>query len=223
VDTFLTVLFTIIQIALVGMGIAVSVRPPKERRHIWEVAIVFVALGAMAIVVSAWQSARASSTQERLQNELKASIASVPKSTAAEFMKSGGNVTVVGKERTWGLTQEQLTLLTRRMAPFASTADRGNLITASMSDPDSTKFGFGLVAAFRAAGWVLAGSGLGRAMFSGPVAGVIVKIHSRESDPPGLRPFVATLREAGIEPVGEIDDKMPNERFEIIVGDKPGD
>jgi hypothetical protein len=223
VDTFLTIAFAVIQIVLVGMGIGVSVRPPKERRHIWGVAIMFVAFGAMAIVVSVWQSARASSTQERLQNELKASIANVPRSTAADFMKSGGNVTVMGKAKPWGLTQEQLATLTRRMAPFSSAENRSGLIDASMSDPESIKFGFGLVSAFRAANWVLPGSGMTRSLFTGPVVGIIVVVHSREADPPGLRDFILTLKEAGIEVSGEIDDKLPSERFRIVVGSRPED
>jgi hypothetical protein len=121
----------------------------------------------------------------------------------------------------WGLSLEQLRLLSRRMAPYASEDDRGELITCIMGDPDSTKFAFSLVEAFRTAGWKLPGSGFSQAIFNGPVEGIIIVLNSKEVNPPGLAEFVATLREAGIQPVGQLDDKMPANKFRIIVGRKP--
>jgi hypothetical protein len=51
--------------------------------------------------------------------------------------------------------------------------------------------------------------------------GIIVKIHSRDSNPPSLREFVTTLREAGIEPTGNIDAELPANEYQIIVGAEP--
>ena len=107
------------------------------------------------------------------------------------------------------------------MSPFAQTDDRGDLITCVLGDPDSTKFAVHLVGAFRAAGWNLSGSGFNQAIFSGTPTGLIIKLHSQDSTPPGLQEFVMTLRESGIEPVGEIDTALPPDRFQIIVGGKP--
>jgi hypothetical protein len=126
---------------------------------------------------------------------------------------------IVGQR--WGLTEGQLADLSRKMAPYASNRDRGDLITCILGDPDSTKFALALVAAFRNAGWNLTGSGYNQAVFSGAAEGIILKVHSKESSPSGLLELVTTLRQAGIEPIGELDDKVPSQEFQIIVGRKP--
>lgn len=125
------------------------------------------------------------------------------------------------KGQSWGLTADQLTLLSRRMAPYATSRDRADLITSILGDSDSAKFAISLVAAFRASGWKLSGSGFSQAMYSGNPVGIIIQLHSRDSSPRALSEFVTTLREAHIEPVGEIDDKVPAGDFRIIVGRKP--
>jgi hypothetical protein len=121
----------------------------------------------------------------------------------------------------WGLDAGHLALLSQRVAKYGSPRDRGDLITCILGDPDSTKFATNLVGAFRAAGWNLTGSGYSQAVFSGIVKGVVVKLHSKDSNPPGLNEFVATLRESGIEPTGEIDSNVPPDVFRIIIGMKP--
>lgn len=126
---------------------------------------------------------------------------------------------IVGQK--WGLNAEQLTVLTRRMIPYASSRERGDLITGVLGDSDSTKFAMNLVAAFRAAGWNIPGSGFNQAIFTGNPTGIIFKLHSRTSNPQGLQEIIATLREAGIEPTGEIDANVPEADFQIVVGRKP--
>lgn len=126
---------------------------------------------------------------------------------------------IVGQK--WGLSAEQLVLLSRRMARFASPRDRGDLITCVLGDPDSTKFAANLVAAFRSAGWNLPGSGYNQAIFSGPLQGIIFNLHSRDSNPPGLSEALATFRESAIQVSGIIDEKIPEQDFQIIVGSKP--
>lgn len=121
----------------------------------------------------------------------------------------------------WGLTADQLALLSRRVAPYASEKERGDLITCSLGDPNATRFAAGLVAAFRNGGWKLPGSGYNQAIFNNPVEGVWVKVNSRDDHVDALSEFVTTLREAGIEPKGEIDEQIPSGDFRIIVGAKP--
>lgn len=121
----------------------------------------------------------------------------------------------------WGLSDEQLALLSRRVAPYAPAKERGDLITCSLGDPSTTRFASGLVAAFRNGGWKLPGSGFNQAVFGAPIEGVFVKLHSKDDHVPALTEFVSTLREAGIEPRGEIDESIPAGDFQIVVGAKP--
>jgi len=121
----------------------------------------------------------------------------------------------------WGLTAEQLITLSKRLSLYAMPKARGDLITCVLGDPDSTKFALSLVSAFRSAGWNLPGSGYNQAVFSGNPIGVIVKLNSRESKPAGLSEFVATLKESGIEPTGEVDSGVPSDEFQIILGRRP--
>lgn len=127
---------------------------------------------------------------------------------------------LIAREK-WGIDNEHLAILSQRESKYASQRDRGDLITCILGDPDSTRFAQTLVAVFRAANWHLTGSGLNQAIFGGVVEGVIVKLHSKDSSPPGLAEFVITMRESGIEPKGEIDEKIPPEEFQIIIGRKP--
>jgi hypothetical protein len=128
---------------------------------------------------------------------------------------------MVAANKPWGMTPDQLASLSRAMSAFSSPEDRGDFITAAMNDPDSQRFANQLVGVFRAAGWNLPGSGMSMALFSGPVDGVHIVISSKEAKPPGLGPFVQSLRAAGIEPVGEIDPEENPSRFRIIIGSRP--
>jgi len=121
-------------------------------------------------------------------------------------------------EQKWGLSAEQLISLSRRISVLHKPEDTGDLITCVLGDPDSTKFAVNLVGAFEVAGWR---NSLSQAIFSGNPTGIIIKLNSQQSDPPGLREFVGILREAGIEPTGEVDSKVPSDHFKIIVGRKP--
>lgn len=136
-------------------------------------------------------------------------------------LQVGGNLIVNPGNGHWGLNDEQLSLLSRRLAPFAQQKDRGDLITCVLGDSASTRFAVNLVAAFRKAGWNLPGSGYNQSIFSGVVEGIILKVNSKDAKPLGLLEFVMTMREAGIEPVGEIDTSIPPENFRIVVGLKP--
>lgn len=134
----------------------------------------------------------------------------------------GAIVSVPAPERAWGLTEEQLRILALRMAPYAPSNERDGFITALMNVSESEKFGFDLVTAFREAGWLLPGIGLNRSVLSGYVEGVVIKSGSNDvSNVLGLLDFVKTLREAGIEPVGQFDGSIPSDEFRIIVGHKP--
>jgi hypothetical protein len=126
----------------------------------------------------------------------------------------------VGMPR-WGLTEGQLTTLANRMRPFGGPIDRGDLITCVLGDRDSTLFAQSLVAAFRGAGWTLSGSGYNQAVYSGLPQGVILKLRTQTSSPPGLQALVMTLRDSGIVPTGELDPNLADDRFQIIVGSRP--
>jgi len=122
----------------------------------------------------------------------------------------------------WGLTDSQLGGLRDRMRRFAEpTLDRGDLITCVMGDRDSILFAQNLVGAFRAAGWMLNGSGFNQAMFNGLPQGVIVKVRSQQANPPGLTEFAAAMREAGLPIAGQLDPNLAENRFQIIVGARP--
>ena len=95
------------------------------------------------------------------------------------------------------------------------------MITCSLGDPNATKIAAGLVAAFRNGGWKLPGSGFNQAIFNAPVEGISVKLHAKDDHVPALTEFVSTLREAGVEPKGEIDESIPAGDFQIVVGAKP--
>lgn len=163
---------------------------------------------------------------EEVRKEPGVTIKSKPKSATKDNQDTGGISAQLNEIKSmladhWGLNAEQLLTLSRRVAPYASLDNRGDLITSIMGNPDSTRFASALVAAFRSAGWNLPGSGFNQAVFSGNVEGVIIKLHSKEDKPPGLLEVVTSLREAGIQPVGEIDEKIPANRFQIIIGGKP--
>lgn len=134
---------------------------------------------------------------------------------------TAGTVNLHSGPPPWGMSADNLTKLTGRMRAYASSRDRGDLITSVMGDPESLRFGSALVTSFRNAGWNLSGSGLSQAMYSGPVEGVILLLKSKDSKPAGLDAFVATLREAGIEPTGELQPDMPDSDFRIVVGSRP--
>jgi hypothetical protein len=121
----------------------------------------------------------------------------------------------------WRLDSEQQSILAHQMAPFATKDDRGNLIFCVLGDSDSTNFAMDLVKVFRAAGWTLPGAGFNQAVYMGSPVGIRIQLSSRIAQPPGLAQFVATLRGFGIEPTGEIDEKVPANEFRIIVGRKP--
>jgi len=106
---------------------------------------------------------------------------------------------IVGQR--WGLNESALVSLSRRMEPFATERDRGDLITCILGDADGSRFAQTLVAAFRAAGWNLPGSGFNQAVYSGTPEGFIIKLHLKLAKPNGLPELLVSLREAGIEPV----------------------
>jgi len=260
-DITLAIVLGIIQLALAGLGIYVSLTPPppaKHRRYI----IAFILIGLAGIAVTGIQTYRNDTTQGSLQGQLKdlqkhvVSLEGTTQELAENFKKFASPKEVETKplpsppqettkteettkslqnierdlaevrkrigSQTWGLSAEQLVRLARREAPYAQPeVERGDLIDCALGDPDSTKFAVNLVGAFRTAGWNLPGSGFNQSIFSGNPVGVLIKIHSQDADPPGLKEFVITLREAGIEPTGVIEASLPTDRFQIIIGHRP--
>ncbi len=126
----------------------------------------------------------------------------------------------------WGLPAESLVKLSREMAPFASTVNGwsggGDLMTSILGNPDSNKLATSLVAALRAAGWNLPGSGMSLSIFSGNPEGVIFVLHSKEDATlPVVNQFAGILKDAGIAFHGEVKESVPAGQFRLIIGAKP--
>ncbi|MFH1185446.1 MAG: hypothetical protein V1755_10475 [Chloroflexota bacterium] len=122
---------------------------------------------------------------------------------------------------TWGLDARFLELLSRRIAHYPQIQQERDMINSVMGDPDSTRFAAGLVTAFRQAGWTMTGSGFSQSVFSSPIEGVLMKVKQLDPMPPVLVEVINTLREAGIQPHGVIDDTLGPGEFEIVVGSRP--
>jgi len=137
-------------------------------------------------------------------------------------MQAGRDLIVNPPAKPWGLSLEHLTRLAQREAPYARPEKKwGDLITCPLGDPDSTQFAVNLVTSFRTAGWNLPDSGFSQSIFSGNPVGVFVKVHSQDSHPLGMSEFIITLREAGIEPQGMVEESVPADEFQIVIGHKP--
>ena len=130
-------------------------------------------------------------------------------------------VTVNTPPQLCGLPQGQLVVLSERLAKHATDEVKRVLITCVLGDPESAKFASDLVLAFRNAGWSLPGTGLAQAVFASPISGIRVQLAAKDANPPGLSDLVVTLREAGIEPVGEVMSSVNPNEFKILVGSRP--
>lgn len=93
-----------------------------------------------------------------------------------------------------------------------------------MGDPESITYAMDFKAAFRAAGWQFTGpdnDGVSQAAFSGVPRGVIVIVRSREDlGAPELQALGAALAKIGGRPFAELDPKMAQGQFRIVVGAK---
>lgn len=145
-----------------------------------------------------------------------------------EIVKGIADIKRLLGSQQWGLTAEQLVMLSRRMAPFATQVNSWvgspgeDLITSVLGNPDSNRFATSLIAALRSSGWNLPGSGMSLATFTGNPRGVIFILHSRDdADLPVLNQFAATLKEGGISYHGELRDDVPAGQFRLIIGSKP--
>jgi len=211
VDTFLTVVASLIQAVLVGMGIWISMRPPKEGRHVRLLAVMFGVLGSMGIGVNWWQAHRNSVAQDMIRDGINDS----PRKTAAELAK------IVPVKAPWGLTPVQLEELSTSIAKYSAIKDgRGNRVLYIVGDADSTRFAFNLFTAFRAAGWSIGSSPIPGIPHSF-VAGVIIALRSMQSHPPGLQEVVNALGKAGIDTMAQAKESIPDNHFDVYVGMRP--
>lgn len=226
------VLFSVAVLIFRGVGIM--------RIPFWPSVVVGALIGGV-LVAAAWKHVQTLEPTTPAEAQAPAKPPAPPKPPAAGSTTPGPTITSPGgmnifggtvnnptihnyaTPRPWELSAQQSALLARRVTPHAGgRTDKHDLITAVLGDPDSARFALSLVSAFREAKWGgVGGSGYSQAIFSGNVEGIIVKIHSREATPRGLWELVTTLREAGIESVGEIDPSVPLDDFRIIVGRKP--
>ena len=88
-------------------------------------------------------------------------------------------------------------------------------------DSDGCRFALSLDRAFQAAGWCRDGSGFSQSVYDGdrPPDGVIVTVHSAQV--PSVDRFLMTLRETGISPSVQVDEKVPAGELRVIIGSKP--
>src|ERR1019366_2421971 len=166
-------------IALLGLTSAVMGAYMSGKRHpVWFAA--FIAIGLVGAVLVGLQSRQSKVAQDGL----KASIEKIPKNIRDEFLKSGGNATVAAQSKPWWLTPEQISVLAKRMEPFANFADRTDedgIINVAYFDSESERFAADFVSAFRAAGWNLPGKGItSQFAYMHPQTGLRLMIHSRD-------------------------------------------
>lgn len=203
-DIFLTLVSALVQVSMAFLGIYVSIKPRPEKAHRAVIAA-FLILGSVGITSNVV-------LQIRSQRTLDDRLTSIDMTGKTVLRKLPGS---------WSLDAEHLALLTQRVSKYASSRDAGIRIICVLGDPDSNRFAGTLVTAFRAAGWNLLGAGYDQAVSLGAIDGVFIHIHSRDSRPSGLKELVTTLREGGIEPRPETDDKVPDDRFEVVIGRRP--
>jgi hypothetical protein len=211
-------------IALLGLTSAVMGAYMSGKRHpVWFAAFIAIGLvGAVLAGLQSWQSKVA-------QDGLKASIEKIPKSIRDEFLKSGGNVTVAAQPKPWWLTPEQISVLAKRMEPFAKLAHRTDeddgMINVAYFDSESERFAADFVSAFRTAGWNLPpGKGIrGRTEYEYPRSGIILMVHSQYHIPMGVPELEKTLREFGLDPTLSTDETIGEDRFRIVIGVRPKD
>jgi class 3 adenylate cyclase len=224
----------------------VSEAKPARRSRAWITALIMVAAAAAA---GFYLFSHRSSSKAPLSSAAPAPPATLEESIESEVAKAIADqmrAKLRGREKqviaatptdnpqaspspmvnqlSWGMTDDQLLTLSRRLSPFASSSPKkGDLITAVLGDQDSVKFAQRLVGAFRAAHWDgVGGSGFGQAIFNGPVQGIVIQLHAADDRPPGLNEFVTTLRESGIEPTAQLlPESVPPNEFRIVVGSRP--
>lgn len=71
-DIFLTIAFWVVQAALAGLGAWVSVKTPKERKHVAVVIVAFLVLAGAGGGINIWQQMRASRSRQALKEQLDA-------------------------------------------------------------------------------------------------------------------------------------------------------
>ena len=213
--------------ALIGFVQLVFPISQPQRRHRIGVLVGCV----MFSVLLYWQQREAKMGHEKEITALPGQVAEavlkiLPTKTEAVQQQqvqptSQPSIVATAPPQDWGLTEEQLHTLSVRMSWYAPNKKRGDLITCLMTNPDSTKLAFQLAKSFKSAGWRLEGDGINYALFTRPVTGIIIKVRSAKSAPPGLPEFVESMSQAGIRPTGEINEKLPEDEFQIIVGARP--
>ena len=119
------------------------------------------------------------------------------------------------------LAEGQKQMLIEEMSRSIGTNGAG-LITCILGDSESAALAWDFVDVFRRAGLDLPGSGLNQAIYSAPIRGVIIKVHSREeAELPQVKRLIESLYRVGLERTGEIDPGVASGDFQIIIGAKP--
>ena len=194
-------------------GLAAWVFPIEHPRRTHRLALLVACMALSALIW--WQQLSERRERDAQSRKLPAQIAS----EVVKILPKG----LTPSTSRWGLADTRLGLLAERVAPFAPAKERGDLITCSLGNPDSTRFAAGLSVAFRRAGWKIPGIGYNQAVYSGPLEGIWVKVRSPNDRIPALDEFVTILRESGIEPKGQIDESIPSGDFRIDIGARPED
>ena len=224
---WLLVIGAAVQLAVLVLGAYVA-HMNKERRPRSFAAFVFLGLVAFAITV--WMAVLTyrsgeefKKTLQRIADKVEAySGRPVGEASLAGIEQGIAELKTMVKPKPWWLTPEQISLLAKRMAPFADGTDRtDDLLYVVIWDQDSSRLVSDLASAFRAAGWKL-GSGFNP--FHDQVtyrSGLHLMVHSQTDQPRGLNVLAKTLEEGGIPPILIVDESVPPDRFGILVGARP--
>jgi hypothetical protein len=129
------------------------------------------------------------------------------------------------------LSQDWMIYISGLMKPLADTSDRGDLITCQMGNTNSCDLAVQLVKIFRDAGWNLPGSGYSQSVMMTAPAPLLIMVQSakatptgavdKSSLPPGVEQLATALKNCGVDVQISIDEKVPINKFKILIGDHP--
>jgi hypothetical protein len=95
-DTLLTAIVGIAQLILGGMGVYISLRPPKEPRHHWYWMGAFLCVGALGVGLTGWLAQRSSNAQDKATAKISEAVT---QATNANTAATNANNAAVASEK----------------------------------------------------------------------------------------------------------------------------
>src|SRR6266849_7556374 len=96
-DAFLTAFGVFIQLLLGGMGVYVSLKPPKQEHH-WYWIGAFMGVGLLGIALTGWLAQRASSAQDRTTEKLNQAITAATNANIAATKANNSSLAAQNEE-----------------------------------------------------------------------------------------------------------------------------